>query len=81
MLKVLEYSPLKFSRMDIIPTSLLIANSDTFSKIITNLANLSFSKKRFPTQFKSASVTPLPKGGSFHNASLSTCQDTDRYLT
>ena len=71
--KILQTSPVKSSRMDTIPTLLLRACSDTFSEIITNLANLFFSEGRFPTQFKSASVTPLLT--KLHH------QATDRYLT
>ena len=61
VLKLLHSAPPKSSRMDTVPTSLLLAVSETFSEIIAYLANLSFSEGRFPTKFKSASVTPLLK--------------------
>ena len=67
---VLQSSPLKSSRMDTIPTSLLIACLYTFSKI-THLAHLSFSEGRFPTWFKSVSLTPLLKADFLDKASPS----------
>ena len=47
--------------MDTIPTSLLLECHESFSVIIAHLANLSFSEGKFPTRFKTASVTPLLK--------------------
>ena len=61
VLKLLHSAPPKSSRMDTVPTSLVLAVSETFSEIIACLANLSFSEGRFPTKFKSVSVTPLLK--------------------
>ena len=61
VLKLLHSALPKSSRMDTVPTSLLLAVSETFSEIIAYLANLSFSEGRFLTKFKSASVTPLLK--------------------
>jgi len=61
VLKVLHSSPHKSSTMDTIPTSLLMSCSQCFSEIIAYLANLSFSEGKFPTRFKTASVTPLLK--------------------
>ena len=62
VLKLLCSSPPKSSCMDIIPTSLLLRCSDSFSEIINaHLANLSFTAGKFPGRFKTASVTPLLK--------------------
>ena len=62
--KILHKSPPKSSSMDTIPTSLLLQSHESFSVIITHLANLSFSEGKFPTRFKTASVTPLLKNPS-----------------
>jgi len=62
--KVLNSCPHKSSAMDTVPTSLLVRCQSTFSEIITNLANLSFTTGVFPAKFKQASVTPLIKGHS-----------------
>jgi hypothetical protein len=51
----------KSSPMDFIPTSLLKSCRSIFSELIATLANLSFSEGRFPSTFKSASITPLLK--------------------
>ena len=61
VLKLLCQSPPKSSCMDIIPTSLLLQCCDSFSEIIAYLANLSFTAGKFPSCFKTASVTPLLK--------------------
>jgi len=61
VLKLLCRSPPKSSCMDIIPTSLLLQCYDSFSEIIAHLANLSFTTGKFPSRFKTASVTPLLK--------------------
>jgi len=50
--------------MDTIPTSLLLECHESFSVIIAHLANLSFAEGKFPTRFKTASVTPLLKNPS-----------------
>ena len=52
---------LMFSSRDFIPTSLLKSCSSDFSKIISNLANLSISEGKFLSRFKLAQVTPLLK--------------------
>ena len=62
--KLLHKSPPKSSSMDTIPTSLLLECHESFSVIIAHLANLSFAEGKFPTRFKTASVTPLLKNPS-----------------
>jgi len=47
--------------MDIIPTSILLQCYDSFSQIVAHIANLSFTAGKFPSRFKTASVTPLLK--------------------
>jgi len=59
--KLLHTSPPKSFSMDTIPTSLLLECRESFSVMIAHLANLSFSEGKFPTRFKTASVTPLLK--------------------
>jgi hypothetical protein len=51
----------KSSPVDYISTEHLRAVSDVISPIIARLANLSFSSGVFPTEFKSAQVTAIPK--------------------
>ena len=51
----------KSSQLDYIPTSLLKSGADTFSLLISHLANLSFSQATFPTNFKLALISPLLK--------------------
>ena len=46
---------------DYIPTSHLKSCADTFSLLISHLANLSFSQATFPTSFKFALISPLLK--------------------
>jgi len=43
--------------MDIIPTSHLLQCYDSFSEIIAQFANLSFTDGKFPSRVKTASVT------------------------
>jgi len=57
-------SPPKSSRMDTIPTSLLLECHHSFSEIIAHLANMPFTDGKFPSRFKTASVTPLLKSPS-----------------
>jgi hypothetical protein len=59
--KLLSSLPGKSSPMDAFPTSLLKSCADIFTPIIVRLCNLSFSSGRFPTIYRSASVTPLLK--------------------
>jgi len=61
VLKLLCRSPPKSSCMDIILTSLLLQCYDSFSEITAHIANLSFTAGKFPSRFKTASVTPLLK--------------------
>ena len=51
----------KSSPLDYVPTSLLKSCADTFSIIISHLANLSFKEGTFPSKFKLALVSPLLK--------------------
>ena len=51
----------KSSPTNFIPTSVLKCHSDAFAPIIVNLANLSFSSGRFPSLFRVAQVSHLPK--------------------
>jgi len=62
--KLLHKSPPKSSSMDTIPTSLLLQCDESFSVIIAHLDKLSFSEGKFPTRFKTASVTSLLKNPS-----------------
>ena len=49
----------KSSPFDYIPTSLLKSCADTFSILISHLANLSFTQVTFPSKFKLALISPL----------------------
>ena len=51
----------KSSPLDYVPTSLLKSCADTFSIIISHLANLSFEQGTFPSKFKLALISPLLK--------------------
>ena len=51
----------KSSRLLYIPTSILKSCADTFSLLISHLANLSFSQATFPANFKLALISPLLK--------------------
>ena len=51
----------KSSPLDYIPTSLLKSCADTFSILISHLANLSFTQATFPSKFKLALISPLLK--------------------
>ena len=59
--KLLSSLSLKFSPLDAFPSSLIKQCPRSFSAIISNLANLSFSQGLFPTNYKIAQVTPLQK--------------------
>ena len=59
--KLLHRSPPISSCTDIIPTSLLLKCLESFSEVITHLANLSFTEGKFTSRFKTASVIPLLK--------------------
>lgn len=61
VLKLLACLKSSTSNQDFLPTSLLKSCPAVFSEIICHLANLSFATGVFPSQFKSASVTPLLK--------------------
>ena len=60
-MKLIHSIPAKSSHLDFIPTSLIKSCSSVFADIITRLANLSFSQRKFPDKYKAASVTPLLK--------------------
>ena len=51
----------KSSPLDYIPTSLLKSCADTFSILISHLANLYFTQATFPSKFKLALISPLLK--------------------
>ena len=51
----------KSSQLDYISTSLLKSCADTFSLLISHLANLSFSQATFAANFKLALISPLLK--------------------
>ena len=51
----------KSSPLDYIQTSLLKSCDDTFSILISHLANLSFTQATFPSKFKLALISPLLK--------------------
>ena len=59
--RLLQSMSNKSSQLDYIPTSLLKSCADTFSLLISHLANLSFSQATFPTDFKLALISPLLK--------------------
>jgi hypothetical protein len=59
--KLLSSMQSKSSPCDFIPTRLLKECITVFSHIIARLANLSFSEGYFPSQFKSAQITPTLK--------------------
>jgi len=61
VLKLLSSLNLKYSPLDAFPSSLLKQCPRSFSAIIANLANLSFSQGLFPTDYKIAQVTPILK--------------------
>ena len=58
--KLLQSMSNKSSQLDYIPTS-LVKSCDTFSIIISHLANLSFNQATFPSKFKLALISPLLK--------------------
>jgi hypothetical protein len=60
-LKILQSCPNKSSRMDYMPTSLILVCKPVFSHHICRLANLSFTQGYFTSSFKLASITPLQK--------------------
>ena len=61
VLKIINAIPPKSSPVDFIPTSVIKRFPVVFAEIITNLTNLSFSEGKFPSLFKTASITPLLK--------------------
>lgn len=71
VLKLLSSLSLKFSPLDPFPSSLLKQCPRSFSSIISNLANLSFSQGFFPTQYKMAQVTPLLKKPNLNSDDVS----------
>ena len=55
------------SPLDYIPTSLLKSGADTFSILISHLANLFFTQATFPSKFKLALISPLLKKTGLHS--------------
>ena len=58
---ILSKMTLKFSPVDVIPSSLIKLCPGIFAELISRLANLSFQSGTFPTSYKSAQVKPLLK--------------------
>jgi Reverse transcriptase (RNA-dependent DNA polymerase) len=59
--RLIRLMPSKSSPLDAFPTSLIKQCSSTFAPVISRLANLSFEHATFPSNFKTAQVTPLLK--------------------
>ena len=59
--RLLSSVTIKFSPHDFFPSSLIKSCPCSFSVIISNLANLSFSQGLFPTDYKTAQITPILK--------------------
>jgi len=59
--RLISTMPNKSSPFDSIPTSVIKSCSDVFAPLIAHLAKLSFSEGKFPSRYKTASVTPLLK--------------------
>ena len=60
----------KSSPLDYIPTSLLKSCADTFSILISHLANQSFTQATFPSKFKLALISPLLKKSGLPKSDL-----------
>jgi len=58
---VIQKLPNKTSPLDFLNTGILKECVDVFSPLLCHLANLSFREGRFPTDYKTAQVTPLLK--------------------
>ena len=69
--KLLQSMSNKSSQLDYIPTSLVKSCADTFSIIISHLANLSFTQATFPSKFKLALISPLLKKPGLPKSELS----------
>ena len=57
--KLLQSMSNKSSQLDYIPTSLMKTCADTFSVLISHLANLLFTQATFPSKFQLALISPL----------------------
>ena len=66
----------KSSPLNYIPISLLKSCADTFSILISHLANLSFTQATFPSKFKLALISPLLKNLVYQSQIL---QISDQY--
>ena len=69
--KLLQSMSNKSSQLDYIPTSLVKSCADTFSIIISHLANLSFTQATFLSKFKLALISPLLKKPGLPKSELS----------
>ena len=69
--KLLQSMANKSSQLDYIPTSLVKSCADTFSIIISHLANLPFTQATFPSKFKLALISPLLKKPGLPKSELS----------
>ena len=58
-------------QLDYIPTSLVKSCAETFSILISHLANLSFTQATFPSKFKLALISPLLKKPGLPKSELS----------
>lgn len=61
VLKLITGTKFKFSPVDDFPSCLIKSCSTSFSVIISNLANLSFTQGKFPSNYKRAQITPILK--------------------
>ncbi|XP_047139135.1 uncharacterized protein LOC124815040 [Hydra vulgaris] len=59
--KIIKTLKPKTSPLDIIPTNILKSRSEIFCPIIAHLADLSFKFGIFPTLYKVAQISPIPK--------------------
>jgi len=71
VLNLINSTDLKSSPTDTIPSTVIKSCATSFSVIIANLANLSFSQGFFSTKFKTAQITPLLKKPSLNPDDLS----------
>jgi len=68
---LINSTDLKSSPVDVIPSLLIKSCINSFSVIISHLANLSFSQGHFPSKFKKAQITPLLKKPNLDPSDLS----------
>jgi hypothetical protein len=71
--KLISATKIKSSSVDAFPSSLINSCPKSFSAIISNLANLSFTQGKFPSVYKRAQITPILKKPSLN------CDDPSSY--